>query len=210
MFDLGELSHLPWKSHWSTFKSGRLSFTQLPNGFFIRKSMFILSLDKAYRSFTCEKTISDADLGRCLTADGLYLYTTNSVGRGVSKLGSGLHGTLRSVAWNLLNDLAGTFPSLHKSLWTALEVHPDSLTPRTVVKWRTDLISYKWFQASLTATSSSLVLLMHLVLCWLQCLLALRSLCLAGNSSRVRLFKYVCMYVCISDFSQSPNRHFSS
>ena len=44
--------------------------------------------------------ISDADLGRCLTADGLYLYTTNSVGRGVSKLGSGLHGTLRSVAWN--------------------------------------------------------------------------------------------------------------
>lgn len=60
--------------------------------------------------------ISDADLGRCLTADGLYLYTTNSVGRGVSKLGSGLHGTLRSVAWNLLNDLAGTFSSLHKSL----------------------------------------------------------------------------------------------
>lgn len=45
--------------------------------------------------------ISDADLGRCLTADGLYLYTTNSVGRGVSKLGSGLHGTLRSAAWNL-------------------------------------------------------------------------------------------------------------
>lgn len=38
---------------------------------------------------------SDADLGRCLAADGLYLYTTNSVGRGISKLGSGLHGTLR-------------------------------------------------------------------------------------------------------------------
>lgn len=37
----------------------------------------------------------DADLGRCLAADGLYLYTTNSVGRGISKLGSGLHGTLR-------------------------------------------------------------------------------------------------------------------
>nr|XP_019589537.1 PREDICTED: probable E3 ubiquitin-protein ligase HECTD4 isoform X3 [Rhinolophus sinicus] len=41
----------------------------------------------------------DADLGRCLTADGLYLYTTNSAGRGVSKLGSGLHGTLRGFVY---------------------------------------------------------------------------------------------------------------
>ncbi|XP_058387437.1 probable E3 ubiquitin-protein ligase HECTD4 isoform X6 [Diceros bicornis minor] len=41
----------------------------------------------------------DADLGRCLTADGLYLYTTNSVGRGLSKLGSGLHGTLRGFVY---------------------------------------------------------------------------------------------------------------
>ncbi|XP_030716357.2 probable E3 ubiquitin-protein ligase HECTD4 isoform X2 [Globicephala melas] len=41
----------------------------------------------------------DADLGRCVTADGLYLYTTNSVGRGVSKLGSGLHGTLRGFVY---------------------------------------------------------------------------------------------------------------
>uniref|UniRef100_A0A9L0K6R9 HECT domain E3 ubiquitin protein ligase 4 n=1 Tax=Equus asinus TaxID=9793 RepID=A0A9L0K6R9_EQUAS len=40
-----------------------------------------------------------ADLGRCLTADGLYLYTTNSVGRGLSKLGSGLHGTLRGFVY---------------------------------------------------------------------------------------------------------------
>uniref|UniRef100_A0A8D2MD56 HECT domain E3 ubiquitin protein ligase 4 n=1 Tax=Zonotrichia albicollis TaxID=44394 RepID=A0A8D2MD56_ZONAL len=39
----------------------------------------------------------DADLGRCLAADGLYLYTTNSVGRGISKLGSGLHGTLSTM-----------------------------------------------------------------------------------------------------------------
>ncbi|XP_067162925.1 probable E3 ubiquitin-protein ligase HECTD4 isoform X1 [Apteryx mantelli] len=41
----------------------------------------------------------DADLGRCLAADGLYLYTTNSVGRGISKLGSGLHGTLRGFVY---------------------------------------------------------------------------------------------------------------
>ncbi|XP_054852988.1 probable E3 ubiquitin-protein ligase HECTD4 isoform X3 [Eublepharis macularius] len=41
----------------------------------------------------------DADLGRCLAADGSYLYTTNSVGRGISKLGSGLHGTLRGFVY---------------------------------------------------------------------------------------------------------------
>ncbi|KAG9487790.1 hypothetical protein GDO78_007527 [Eleutherodactylus coqui] len=41
----------------------------------------------------------DADLGRCLASDGLYLYTTNSVGRGLSKLGSGLHGTLRGFVY---------------------------------------------------------------------------------------------------------------
>ncbi|XP_074868487.1 putative E3 ubiquitin-protein ligase HECTD4 isoform X2 [Carettochelys insculpta] len=41
----------------------------------------------------------DADLGRCLATDGLYLYTTNSVGRGLSKLGSGLHGTLRGFVY---------------------------------------------------------------------------------------------------------------
>lgn len=39
--------------------------------------------------------LTDTDLGRCLATDGLYLYTTNSSGRGLSKLGSGLHGTLR-------------------------------------------------------------------------------------------------------------------
>lgn len=38
---------------------------------------------------------ADTDLGRCLATDGLYLYTSNSSGRGLSKIGSGLHGTLR-------------------------------------------------------------------------------------------------------------------
>ncbi|TNN86402.1 E3 ubiquitin-protein ligase highwire [Liparis tanakae] len=41
----------------------------------------------------------DTDLGRCLATDGLYLYTTNSSGRGISKLGSGLHGTLRGFVY---------------------------------------------------------------------------------------------------------------
>ncbi|XP_062874264.1 probable E3 ubiquitin-protein ligase HECTD4 isoform X2 [Trichomycterus rosablanca] len=41
----------------------------------------------------------DLDLGRSLATDGLYLYTTNSLGRGLSKLGSGLHGTLRGFVY---------------------------------------------------------------------------------------------------------------
>ncbi|XP_048853239.1 probable E3 ubiquitin-protein ligase HECTD4 isoform X2 [Brienomyrus brachyistius] len=41
----------------------------------------------------------DTDLGRCLATDGLYLYTTNSIGKGISKLGSGLHGTLRGFVY---------------------------------------------------------------------------------------------------------------
>ncbi|KAL4646588.1 putative E3 ubiquitin-protein ligase HECTD4 isoform X5 [Arapaima gigas] len=47
----------------------------------------------------------DTDLGRCLATDGLYLYTTNSFGKGVSKLGSGLHGTLRGFVYCRNEDL---------------------------------------------------------------------------------------------------------
>ncbi|XP_041436316.1 probable E3 ubiquitin-protein ligase HECTD4 isoform X3 [Xenopus laevis] len=47
----------------------------------------------------------DADLGRCLACDGLYLYTTNSVGRGLSKVGSGLHGTLRGFVYSRNEEL---------------------------------------------------------------------------------------------------------
>ncbi|XP_051557544.1 probable E3 ubiquitin-protein ligase HECTD4 [Myxocyprinus asiaticus] len=41
----------------------------------------------------------DTDLGRSLATDGFYLYTTNSFGKGLSKLGSGLHGTLRGFVY---------------------------------------------------------------------------------------------------------------
>nr|XP_033812752.1 probable E3 ubiquitin-protein ligase HECTD4 isoform X2 [Geotrypetes seraphini] len=47
---------------------------------------------------TCNDN-KDADLGRCLAVDGFYLYTSNSVGKGISKLGSGLHGTLRGFVY---------------------------------------------------------------------------------------------------------------
>ncbi|KAL1270511.1 hypothetical protein QQF64_029527 [Cirrhinus molitorella] len=41
----------------------------------------------------------DTDLGRSLATDGYYLYTTNSFGKGLSKLGSGQHGTLRGFVY---------------------------------------------------------------------------------------------------------------
>ncbi|RXN23820.1 putative E3 ubiquitin- ligase HECTD4 isoform X1 [Labeo rohita] len=41
----------------------------------------------------------DTDLGRSLATDGFYLYTTNSFGKGLSKLGSGQHGTLRGFVY---------------------------------------------------------------------------------------------------------------
>uniref|UniRef100_A0A671K5X4 Probable E3 ubiquitin-protein ligase HECTD4 n=1 Tax=Sinocyclocheilus anshuiensis TaxID=1608454 RepID=A0A671K5X4_9TELE len=41
----------------------------------------------------------DSDLGRSLATDGFYLYTTNSFGKGLSKLGSGQHGTLRGFVY---------------------------------------------------------------------------------------------------------------
>uniref|UniRef100_A0A8C2K1G8 HECT domain E3 ubiquitin protein ligase 4 n=2 Tax=Cyprinus carpio TaxID=7962 RepID=A0A8C2K1G8_CYPCA len=41
----------------------------------------------------------DTDLGRSLATDGFYLYSTNSFGKGLSKLGSGQHGTLRGFVY---------------------------------------------------------------------------------------------------------------
>ncbi|KAI1901157.1 hypothetical protein AGOR_G00057300 [Albula goreensis] len=52
------------------------------------------------RFVSCSVSLpADSDLGRCLATDGLYLYTTNSFGKGISKLGSGLHGTLRGFVY---------------------------------------------------------------------------------------------------------------
>ncbi|XP_066272380.1 LOW QUALITY PROTEIN: probable E3 ubiquitin-protein ligase HECTD4 [Branchiostoma lanceolatum] len=41
----------------------------------------------------------DSEIGRNLACDGCFLYTTNSEGRGLSKIGSGLHGTLRGFLY---------------------------------------------------------------------------------------------------------------
>ena len=39
---------------------------------------------------------NEPDTGRNVTTDGKYLYCTNYSGRGLVKIGTGLHGTLRS------------------------------------------------------------------------------------------------------------------
>lgn len=41
----------------------------------------------------------DQDLGRSITTDGLFLYTTNSCGKGIAKIGTGLQGTLRGYVY---------------------------------------------------------------------------------------------------------------
>ncbi|KAH9492171.1 hypothetical protein Btru_026483 [Bulinus truncatus] len=42
----------------------------------------------------------DQDLGRSITTDGLYIYTTNNFGKGIAKIGTGLQGTLRGYVYN--------------------------------------------------------------------------------------------------------------
>ena len=37
----------------------------------------------------------ESSLGRSLASDGVFLYCTNARGKGLAKIGSGLHGTLR-------------------------------------------------------------------------------------------------------------------
>ena len=40
---------------------------------------------------------ADGDIGRSLASDGVFLYTTNACGRGLAKIGSGLHGSIRYI-----------------------------------------------------------------------------------------------------------------
>lgn len=47
----------------------------------------------------------EVEVGRSITSDGKFIYTTNAQGRGLAKVGSGLHGTLRllsRIVWLVL------------------------------------------------------------------------------------------------------------
>lgn len=46
-----------------------------------------------------EKDKADGDIGRSLASDGVFLYTTNACGRGLAKIGSGLHGSIRGYVY---------------------------------------------------------------------------------------------------------------
>ncbi|KAK3804042.1 hypothetical protein RRG08_062412 [Elysia crispata] len=41
----------------------------------------------------------EQELGRSITTDGLFLYTTNNYGKGIAKIGTGLQGTLRGYVY---------------------------------------------------------------------------------------------------------------
>ncbi|XP_055995500.1 probable E3 ubiquitin-protein ligase HECTD4 isoform X2 [Ostrea edulis] len=47
-----------------------------------------------------EKEKPEAEIGRSLACDGAFLFTTNFQGRGLAKIGSGLHGTLRGYVYS--------------------------------------------------------------------------------------------------------------
>ncbi|GAB6029828.1 putative E3 ubiquitin-protein ligase HTD4 [Chamberlinius hualienensis] len=47
----------------------------------------------------------EADFGRSVTCDGKFLYTTNSAGNGLAKIGTGLGGTLRGYVYTKIADL---------------------------------------------------------------------------------------------------------
>ncbi|OWF52164.1 E3 ubiquitin-protein ligase HECTD4 [Mizuhopecten yessoensis] len=51
------------------------------------------------------KDSKDSDVGRSITCDGAFLYTTNSQGKGLAKMGTGLHGSLRGYVYGRNVDL---------------------------------------------------------------------------------------------------------
>ncbi len=44
-------------------------------------------------------TATEVNVGRSITCDGKFLYTSNSSGRGMARVGTGLHGTLRGYVY---------------------------------------------------------------------------------------------------------------
>ncbi|KAJ8312853.1 hypothetical protein KUTeg_010226 [Tegillarca granosa] len=43
---------------------------------------------------------AEGEIGRSITSDGTYLYTTNNQGKGLAKIGTGLHGSLRGYVYS--------------------------------------------------------------------------------------------------------------
>ncbi|ESO97623.1 hypothetical protein LOTGIDRAFT_228255 [Lottia gigantea] len=47
-----------------------------------------------------DKEKAESEIGRSITTDGKYLYTSNTAGKGIAKIGTGLHGTLRGYVYH--------------------------------------------------------------------------------------------------------------
>ncbi|WAR02868.1 HECD4-like protein [Mya arenaria] len=52
-----------------------------------------------------EKDKNEGEVGRSLSCDGMFLYTTNASGKGLAKVGTGLHGSLRGYIYNRNTDI---------------------------------------------------------------------------------------------------------
>ncbi|XP_038054835.1 probable E3 ubiquitin-protein ligase HECTD4 isoform X2 [Patiria miniata] len=93
-----------------------------------------------------EKEKDTTDIGRSLTCDGKFLYTTSSHGKGLAKFGSGLAGTLRGFIYAKRQDLGqgwvayGDRQLVHRALES--DGHPEQLCtildPQTL-KTRTEV-----------------------------------------------------------------------
>ncbi|XP_055958013.1 probable E3 ubiquitin-protein ligase HECTD4 [Patella vulgata] len=47
-----------------------------------------------------DKEKVESEIGRSIATDGKYLYTSNTIGKGLAKIGTGLHGTLRGYVYS--------------------------------------------------------------------------------------------------------------
>ncbi len=52
---------------------------------------------------------AEVEIGRSITSDGKFIFTTNAQGRGLAKVGSGLHGTLRFVLLDFVGNVSEDF-----------------------------------------------------------------------------------------------------
>ncbi|KAL3856755.1 hypothetical protein ACJMK2_011476 [Sinanodonta woodiana] len=54
---------------------------------------------------TAEKDKVEPETGRSTACNGIFLYTTNSSGKGLAKVGTGLHGTLRGLVYSRILEI---------------------------------------------------------------------------------------------------------
>ena len=64
----------------------------------MKKIISYVSLYILERKQLINISASDVEIGRSVACDGRFLFITGPTGRGLQKIGTGLHGTLRQAA----------------------------------------------------------------------------------------------------------------